>query len=263
MRVEREVTMNDEPSTHGPSGATLPANVPALTAKGAVWIFAVFLGVQVLVVVPGAFSAGMRSALDGDQGLQMNAGLLLFLTVLGTAWGGFVALWMARRRLPGAMAVIGWAPAPIRTCGLAALQGIGLVVSFGVANALLPLPPPGPGPFGRLEDLGLGAKVAGVVFAVAVAPPVEELVFRGVLYAGLAGRWGAPKAAAWTTLAFVLMHVPQIGGFWPGWIIIGLVGVLALRARLRSGSLLPAVALHVAYNLGLVLVEVAAAAAGK
>jgi len=91
------------------------------------------------------------------------------------------------------------------------------------------------------------------LLACLVAPPTEELVFRGALYAGLARSWRPAGAAAVTTAIFVALHGTELGAYWPGWIIVALVGALALRARLATGSLLPAIALHASYNLGLVI----------
>jgi len=153
--------------------------------------------------------------------------------------------------------VIGWAPASARACGRAALQGFGLVLALAVVSAFLPAPKQGLGPLGRLDELSWWARAAGVVLVLVGAPLVEELMFRGVLYTGLARRWRPARAARATTLAFVALHVPQLGGYWPGWLFIGLVGALALRARVATGSLLPAIALHIAYNLGLVLAAAA------
>jgi membrane protease YdiL (CAAX protease family) len=104
---------------------------------------------------------------------------------------------------------------------------------------------------------GGAARVLWAVLALAVAPPTEELLFRGVLYGGLARSWGARAAAVATTVLFVALHATEIGRFWPGWAVISALGALALRARLKTGSLVPAIALHAAYNMGLVLVAYA------
>jgi membrane protease YdiL (CAAX protease family) len=238
--------MNDEPT---PQTASSPAAPPGLSAGRAVAILAAFLGVQVLVMAPAAFWAGLHAGAGG----RMDAGLAITVGLLGTAWAGIVAFWMAKRSLGGAMALIGWAPASPSACLVAALQGLGLVVSLAGSGSVLPLPRPGPGPLGSLDELSLWARVAGIVLVVVAAPVSEELLFRGVLYTGLSRRWGPPAAAILTTLGFVALHLPQLGRFWAGWILIGLAGALALRARVKTGSLLPAVALHATYNLSVVL----------
>jgi membrane protease YdiL (CAAX protease family) len=259
MVVDREVTMNESPTA--PPSAPPPDAAPSPKGLGpwrAVGIFAAFLGIQALVTAPAAFWAGIHAG----AGAHLDPSLLMFLGLVSTVWGGFVVLWMARRSLPGvALARIGWAPASARACGRAALQGLGLVAAAGVVGAFLPPPRGGMSPLDHLSELTPLAGLAGALLAVVAAPMVEELLFRGVVYTGLARRWSPGVAGTVTTLVFLALHLPQVGAYWPGWIFIGLVGALALRARLTSGSLLPAIAQHATYNLGLVLAVAAAAAA--
>jgi membrane protease YdiL (CAAX protease family) len=261
MVLDRDVTMNETeappPTSPAPYGAPPPP--PTLGALRAVLIFLAFLAVQFVVVVAAAAWVGAGHGRDvagsGEDGLRIAPAFLLAAALGGTALSGLVGFWLARRALPGpgAMAVIGWAPAPARDCGRAALEGLALVVVLGVVGAFLPPPTRGLGPLGKLDELGAWSKLAAVVLVLGVAPVVEELMFRGVLYTGLARRLRPGIAARLTTLAFVALHLPQLGGYWPGWLFIALVGALALRARVATGSLLPAVALHLTYNAGLVL----------
>ncbi len=89
-----------------------------------------------------------------------------------------------------------------------------------------------------------------IVFAVAlVAPLTEELLFRGLLLPGLAERYGAPFALGVTSLGFGLIHGD------PGAIAYATVAGLVLGAiTLRTGSVLPALAMHAATNAMPVLV---------
>jgi hypothetical protein len=60
-----------------------------------------------------------------------------------------------------------------------------------------------------------------------------------------------------TTVLFAALHGSEIGSYLPGWVVISALGALTLRARVVTGSLVPAIALHTGYNLGLVLVAYA------
>jgi membrane protease YdiL (CAAX protease family) len=75
-----------------------------------------------------------------------------------------------------------------------------------------------------------------------VGPLVEELFFRGALYGRMA-RASAPLAAATTGLLFVFTHTDFRA--WPALVVVSSV-LSFLRAA--GGSLLPCVALHVAFN---------------
>ena len=89
----------------------------------------------------------------------------------------------------------------------------------------------------------LAALLAG---AVVVAPVVEEVAFRGLLYATLRRRLGALTAAAVSAGIFAAAH---------GYGVIGLAtvfasGMLWAWAYERTGSLLPGIVAHAVNNLG-------------
>lgn len=92
-------------------------------------------------------------------------------------------------------------------------------------------------PRGPLSALAIVAAV------VVVAPLTEEVLFRGLLLPGIAERYGAPLALGLTSLTFGLVHGE------PGAIVYASVAGLVLGAvALRTGSTLPAIAMHAATN---------------
>ena len=95
-------------------------------------------------------------------------------------------------------------------------------------------------------------RMAWIFLVLMVAPPLEEFLFRGVLFAGFARSWGVPAASGVVTLLFVLVHLPAVWHYQPAIIAITVVGIAAMILRIRARSLLPAVALHFAYNLMIV-----------
>jgi len=76
-----------------------------------------------------------------------------------------------------------------------------------------------------------------------LAPVVEELVFRGLLYGWIAGRWGGTPALVVSSLAFAAAH-------WePAHIILVLpLGFLFGWLRRRTDSLLPSLFSHIVNN---------------
>jgi membrane protease YdiL (CAAX protease family) len=84
--------------------------------------------------------------------------------------------------------------------------------------------------------------------AVLLAPPVEEILFRGVLYGGYRKSFGPGWAAILTTAIFVLMHLPNIMRFPPAIVGLTALAIAALYCRLRSKAIGPAIAVHVGYN---------------
>ena len=87
-----------------------------------------------------------------------------------------------------------------------------------------------------------------------VAPPIEEFVFRGVLWSGLRRSFGPGVAGVAVTLLFVGSHVTEALSYWPAWVAIAGLGLGTLLLRVQSRSLTPPVALHESYNCALILV---------
>ncbi len=92
-----------------------------------------------------------------------------------------------------------------------------------------------------------------VVYVVAflatfTAPFVEEVVYRGILYSAFQRSVGIPLAVLITTFLFALVHVPQYWGS-PGTIfLICLLSLILTLIRVRTGNLLPCIALHTIFN---------------
>jgi membrane protease YdiL (CAAX protease family) len=86
------------------------------------------------------------------------------------------------------------------------------------------------------------------VFGVAVAPLLEEIIFRGFLFQVL---WeiGGPKVAILATAAlFALLHAGQLAGNWGSVVLIFVVGCVLSFVRYRSNSIIPSFIVHTSYN---------------
>ena len=84
--------------------------------------------------------------------------------------------------------------------------------------------------------------------AVLTAPLVEELIYRGVLYAALQRLVGVAGAVVFVLGLFTLIHVPQ---YWPNFGVIAAVGMLSVSLtiiRAYTGRLLPCVVIHLVFN---------------
>src|SRR5260221_3537139 len=89
--------------------------------------------------------------------------------------------------------------------------------------------------------LSLGGLLAFLVIGGLIAPVIEELVFRGMLYPAWESRWGWLPAALATSLVFALLHPNGFSQFFASLIYIGL-----LR---RAGSLRAPIVVHGAFNM--------------
>jgi membrane protease YdiL (CAAX protease family) len=161
------------------------------------------------------------------------------LSVLATFFGTCllalaIAVLPLGRDAPAALGLrpVGWRPIVFAVLGTTFL-------SFVVSQL-------GPQPEG-VREVTQGIQGAQALRTLAVlgllAPVAEELVFRGMLYGWLAGRWNNLVAFILSSLAFAAAHTEPLHilmvlplGFWFGWL------------RWRTGSLVPTIVAHIINN---------------
>lgn len=111
-----------------------------------------------------------------------------------------------------------------------------------VYGGLVRVPPQAYDPFAELSGTLLG-RLAVAVAAVAIAPLVEELVFRGLLQRTLERRWGTGWGIGVAAALFALAH--GIPSAFPLYLLLGVAFGFAVWV---SGSIWAGVALHAANN---------------
>ncbi|HYK05644.1 MAG TPA: CPBP family glutamic-type intramembrane protease [Thermoanaerobaculia bacterium] len=130
--------------------------------------------------------------------------------------------------------------------------GTGVAVAFcyfAIATWFVPFDPKTPlGPMAQFVASGVLARIVFTVIALTYAPLVEEFLFRGLLFKGFSASWGVVGGGAMVTILFVLLHLFETINYWPATLAIVTLAIAALIVRIRSGSLVPPVALHFAYN---------------
>jgi len=141
-----------------------------------------------------------------------------------------------------------WLNIPAIFISLAALQFFMNEINMHLEKVL---PPPGwfMELFDKLfkSDHGLWF---GVLRVVILAPIVEELIFRGVIFSGFQRIYPAILAIVFSALLFALFHLNpwQLGPTF-------LLGLLLGYVRLRTGSLLAAIFTHALHN-GMIFLSV-------
>ena len=128
----------------------------------------------------------------------------------------------------------------------------GTLMTFAIA--LLPpvLPDATQFPLESLFNSRAAAYAIGA-FAILVAPFVEEMIFRGILFAIFESQVGLRFAILITAILFGGLHVPEYWGAWNHMFLIFLVGLVFSLVRGMSGSLAPSVFLHVGYNASMMI----------
>lgn len=89
-------------------------------------------------------------------------------------------------------------------------------------------------------------------WATALAPVLEEVIFRGVLFAAFAKSWGTLRSAIIVSLLFISIHVWQVGFHWQPILCITVLSVILITLRIKTQSIWPSVALHFGYNFFLI-----------
>jgi membrane protease YdiL (CAAX protease family) len=140
---------------------------------------------------------------------------------------------------------LGWRrPTARQVAGyLAAGGGLAIAVSL----ALTVRPDTQDFPLEKLFDSRTAAYAIGI-FAIGVAPLVEELVFRGLLFAVLERAIGLRTAVVSTAILFAGLHIPEYWHAWHHMVMILVVGIVFSLARGKTGSLAPSIILHIGYN---------------
>lgn len=129
---------------------------------------------------------------------------------------------------------------------IACLMG-GVLLAAAIELAPRVLPEKQSFPLERLFTSPAAAYTLGA-FAILIAPFMEELIFRGVIFSVLERRTELWFTIVCTAVLFAGLHVPEYWGAWNHALLILVVGLVFSLARGLTGSLTPSVLLHVAYN---------------
>lgn len=213
------------------------------------WMLAVMAGLFGAQLVAGVI-VGVTRVVQGQGKLDVKAletdGLLvslamLFATPVVLALSALVAHLRHGPKLGDYFALRGFRALDL---GFGVL---GLIVMWTVSAVVTPEP----SPWMVRTYANRGPEVLFFFALVVLDPLVEEVLFRGLAYPGLAtGRFGRWGAIAITTVVWTALHI-QYG--WRELIFIVSLGVLLGWIRARSGSLPLTMLLHALNNLAAML----------
>ncbi len=201
--------------------------------------------------VAGAFLAGvlgqlllasLASIIGAKEAAAAGLGQLGFAVAVVV-----FTTWLISRTADLSWDAIGVRSTPAAQAALFIVVGAGLLTGLFAAWAALF------GSAGEVADtsLGIGTLVIIVAGATLFAPVAEEIIFRGLMLPLLLKASGVAAALIGQAVLFAFLHLSW--RFLVPYIIMGLVlGI----ARLRTGSLLPPLGIHVLFNLGAYLSRV-------
>ena len=245
------------PGEPGGSPAPVPVSFPVWNGRDLLELAGFFcLGLVVLMLAVQAAGSLLalypgRPALTADPVTQGMAQILMTNLLNGLVLFFIYRTVTVKYRSPF-WSSLRWRGPTAAPAGLFLVLGALLALVMGALSSRIP----------GIEDLpvsGLLRHPQTAVFlgvtAVAVAPLVEEVVFRGFIFPVLERRWGWVAAVLLTALMFTSLHVTQLWGSWMAVSLILLVGLVLSLVRALTGALLPAFLLHLAYNATLCLLS--------
>lgn len=210
------------------------------------WILSVVFVFFIPAVI--AFPFLLLSSTEGNADPTANTWVVLasiagilpaHLLTLGVAW------WMVKRHSSaGFFKVMGWTWNRIGP-----MVSILITIAFlAIAAGLTHLFPAEENDFLKILRSSQYALYLISFIAIATAPLVEEVVYRGVLFPALKKTHGATVSIIAVTALFALVHVPQ---YWPSYPTIAIIVSLSLLltvVRNWTNSLLPCFVIHLVFN---------------
>jgi membrane protease YdiL (CAAX protease family) len=125
------------------------------------------------------------------------------------------------------------------------LSGIFFAVVVEFASRWLPIPKSLP--VDKFFSDATGAYLMAA-FGVTLAPLLEELFFRGMLYPLFRRAWGVAVGVVVTAGAFAGIHGIQLGWAWAPVLAIFVVGLVFTLVRERTNSVAASFLMHCGYN---------------
>jgi membrane protease YdiL (CAAX protease family) len=226
-----------------------------------IWLFSV---AAILVVPVGAVIAWY--ILDMQRGFEVPAWVdrealieylqsprLLEVQIYSTIIAHLITLafcWMVVTRLKSRpfLTTLGWTWAGRSATYWLLFSGAVFIAIMAADLILSRFLPQSESPFTQILNKSYQIKVAVAVLATFSAPFVEEVIYRGVLYAGLRKFLGVRSTILSVTVLFAGVHVPQ---YWGAWASVGgliLLSLVLTIVRARTKSILPCVLIHFVNN---------------
>lgn len=239
-----------------------PPPLPYFGPARAALLFLIYLGTQLFVsagvAMAGAFwwmaNRGLSFTKAGNLDAAINAtmGPTIIATVLVSGIVTIIVgrVWTAHLRGASGAEGIGWRRPTAKQLIIASIIGAACGALWIAVVAVLPPKDPTTslGPMAKMVKDPL-THFGWTLVAVLLAPPVEEILFRGMFLAGFVRRWGLGAGSAMTTALFVMLHLPETIHYPLATLAITMLALVLLAVRLQTDSIFSAIALHATYNL--------------
>jgi membrane protease YdiL (CAAX protease family) len=248
------------PEAPAATGFDLPVTPASVNPNNPPWgllsaLVTWFLSIAAVAVVPNlcalpyvfyryrGATAPTRDILLADKTFMLlfvSGWLPAHLLTLGLIWA--VATRLGKFSIKE---VFGWSWSPRFGIGKSIALAVGLYV---LAMVLISLVSTQETDLDRILRSSRAAALILAFIAVATAPLMEEMIYRGLLYSALQKITGQWAAVVLVSAMFAGLHVFQ---YWPNAGVIGSITLLSIVltvVRARTGRLLPCFVIHLVFN---------------
>lgn len=204
-----------------------------------------FLGMQMLVMLPAMFGSAIQAVLAGGDedeiyAAMLNADVTTLTLISGLLTAAVVlAFYLIRRKKLSEALWLRPVPAPALFTG----ASLAPALYFVVVIVLSILPEAWTENYGEASSNIAAGTVLGVVSVAVVAPIVEEFIFRGLIMTRLSRVMSGWLAVLLSAAVFGLCH-GELVWFCYAFVLGAFFGLIDLRA----GSILPSILGHVMFN---------------
>ena len=248
--IEAYSTTSDQQASQSASAVVNPDDPPWGVGQAlVVWVTSVVLLFFMPLVTSLPYILYKVVVVGSTQGLSTDPNLI-FYTVLGVLPAHvltFLIVWLlvTKRGQRPFWQTLGWSWSktfgPWKTIGLAVLLlGVGVLLTQFLGGKETQLD--------QVIGSSLKTRFATAILAVATAPMVEELTFRGVLYPALQRTLGMLWAVVLVSTLFAGVHLLQYFDNFGVVAVIIMLSVSLTLLRARTGRLLPSFVLHLVFN---------------
>ena len=204
-----------------------------------------FLGMQMVVLLPAMFSAGIQAALGGGDEDEIYSAMLDADVMTLTLISGLLTIAVVlafylirKKKLSEAL----WLR-PVPATALFTGASLAPALYFVVIIVLSLLPSAWTESYGEASSGIVTNSVVGVISVAIVAPIVEEFIFRGLVMTRLSRVMPGWLAVLLSAAVFGLCH-GELVWFCYAFVLGALFGLIDLRA----GSILPSILGHAVFN---------------
>ena len=204
-----------------------------------------FLGMQMLVVLPAMFGAAIQAAIGGGDENEIYAAVLNMDVMTLTLISGLLTLaivlafYLIRRKKLSEALWLRPVPAPALLTG----ASLAPALYFVVVIVLSVLPADWTESYGEASSDIVTGTVVGVISVAVVAPIVEEVIFRGLTMNRLSRVMPGWLAVLLSAAVFGACHGEFV------WFCYAFVlGAFFGFIDLRTGSILPSILAHIMFN---------------